>query len=291
MERARVAKGAYKRKKIKMPSRRRKSDRPDKKLLRAIYKKIYTATPEMRAVVLIEALKWYDVAWNWLNTREDKLKKLTTKQFKALNNVEIWRTRADNTKEATAKEEHLKKAIEQYEIGLVILHPKTLKSVYEKLKTIKTRLAKREDRLLDKYEGFTKLLVDVLQLHNSREELLNLRVTEMKKSWQITGDFRTLFINRKKIQKAVEVSKQQGFWNMLMHKEPGRDSNFLMDLLNWSSFIEDKTHPEKFKIDTLIRWKHLWKTLSSFTTYANNNPKFGRRVIKVKRKRRKKEKE
>jgi hypothetical protein len=269
-------------------SKKKRSPRPERRQLKAILKLILTPMVEARVNALITIVKWYDAAIDWIREDDRKSIKLQTMQKqRILDSIDGIRQMSLNTNNIVQREELLKKLIGKFEEALKgIYRTKSIASAYTKLSKVKKRLDRQAERTQVKYSKVIEILQDALKPKNAQGQSVQFKVGDMKdgagniKERSVSIDFRSFMYAKSYAQKMVTIFKQDGLLPLVLKEIP-----WLARVGAHKPNEEDKG---KFIIDIHKEISSIFEMLTNLTDYCRTNSKVGRRLVKIKRKKRKK---
>lgn len=264
-------------------SKRKRSLRPDRTQLKAIYKLMLTAMPEARVNQLILAVHWYDAAFDWAKDDERKnLKLQTVPKVKAIEAVDDLRAMSLNASNLSKREDILRKLIQKFELVMSgIIRTKSIASVYTKLHKIQARLEKRSQRLEAKFKMVIDFLEKALQPRNAKGDPVQFKVGDLsEKDRSVSIDLRSFMYSKSYAQKMLAIYKREGLLPIIISE------------VDWLARIcahkPDEEQKGKWIIDLKNDRDSIFQMLRNLVEYCRSNPKLSRRLIKTKRRSRKK---
>lgn len=137
-------------------------DKPDRAILKAIYRSLITGSEAQRIQVLSQALQWYDVALPYVIAKEQLAPAEVKERQRWLKKGSDARALGVSEKHLPARETAFKMALRMNEKVCRILHPPKVDKYYNKYLETRTKLEADAIRLQDKFSFLLQTLSSAL---------------------------------------------------------------------------------------------------------------------------------
>src|ERR1700751_128603 len=161
-----------------------KPHRPKRGDLKHIYKDLISSDIDQRITVLAKAMAWYDKVQAYLAYKNEG--KFTTKQLRAKNKAEKYRSEGIKSTHSHIKEDRFLNAILHYETMVNSYKSPLIKYYLRKYKKTEKKLIERKERMEDKHERFLSQLQEALQPVNTKGDKIKLQVDKLSSPYRIS---------------------------------------------------------------------------------------------------------